>query len=347
MAAAYTEPASIESVLFPAFRASLPRMDGKVVAVTGCTSGTGFVCARTCAELGARVIMLNRASRRADDALLALQRAAPQARITQVSCDLTSFDAVRQAAQELREELAGTGLDVLCNNAGIMAAKDEATRDGCDTQMQTNHLSHFLLTAEVWPLLEKAVALRGEARVVNHSSGARRGPKIEKQYFERNGGNLGGDGEADPGGNAPFGGGRWARYQQSKLANVVFTYALRDRCAQNSSQVKVLVAHPGLASTNLQVTTAADGGMQDDFTHGLMRKAQSQEDGSMGVLRCCCEPNSKTGDFYGPKGMTGSADLLDAAPEEKRADPASRDLLWEVSMEITGGRFPFSRASKL
>merc|ERR1719454_2525223 len=98
-----------------------------------------------------------------------------------------SFAAVKETAQKLKEELGDSGLDVLCNNAGIMATKDEATVDGCDTQMQTNHLSHFLLTAELWPLLEKAAELRGEARVVNHSSMARKGKPLEAQYLGKNG----------------------------------------------------------------------------------------------------------------------------------------------------------------
>ena len=92
----------------------------------------------------------------------------PGCSVSLVECDLMSFDSVRKAGAQLRGELAN-GLDVLCNNAGVMTVKDEATVDGCDTQMQTNHLSHFLLTAEVWTLLEKAASLRGEARVVNHS----------------------------------------------------------------------------------------------------------------------------------------------------------------------------------
>merc|ERR1719220_2740027 len=135
--------------------------------------------------------MLNRVSERAEEALLELRRRTEDAdpQVDLLPCDLMSFAAVREAAQKLKEELGSSGLDVLCNNAGIMATKDEATVDGCDTQMQTNHLSHYLLTAEVWPLLEKAAELRGEARVVNHSSGARIGPPLEKQYLEKNGGN--------------------------------------------------------------------------------------------------------------------------------------------------------------
>jgi len=317
----------VDSVQFPAFRNKLPRMDGKVIAITGCTTGTGAICAMTCAQLGASVIMLNRASTRANNALADLRRIVPGCSATLVPCDLRSFDSVRNACSKLREDLASCGLDVLCNNAGIMAAKDEATVDGCDTQMQTNHLSHFLLTVELWPLLVKAVSLRGEARVVNQTSVARGEKRLDEKFLRKNGGNLDGDGFA-----------RWTRYQQSKLASLVFTYALRDR--QNS--VKALVAHPGIASTNLQVSTAQSGGMWHSIRTLLIpRIAQSCEDGSMGVLRCCCEHGVKSGDFFGPgaQGLKGAAVLIPPGPEEAIADVATRELLWRVSCEVTDATF--------
>jgi NAD(P)-dependent dehydrogenase (short-subunit alcohol dehydrogenase family) len=337
MGGSYAKPAEIKSKHFPEFKAGLPRMEGKVVAITGCTTGTGFICAKTCAELGASVIMLNRASSRSESALADLREAVPGCSAKFIACDLMSFDSVRKAGAELRKELDG-GLDVLCNNAGIMAVKDEATVDGCDTQMQTNHLSHFLLTAEVWPLLETAVSLRGEARVVNHSSVARngfgKGNKLQEKYLLKNGGNLGGDGMFW------WASQRWARYQQTKLANLVFTYALRDR----QDRVKVLVAHPGFAATNLQVTTASDGGMGHfSSKHSVGMMAQSCEDGTMGILKCCCEPGVTSGDFYGPGagGFKGKAELIPAGPEEALADQASRQMLWKASCEVTGASFPF------
>ena len=121
--------------------------------------------------------------------------------MTHVDCDLTDFDAVRKAAGIVAAATKESGIDVLCNNAGVMALADKATKDGYDIQMQTNHLSHFLLTRELYPALQKAVELRGEARIVNHSSFARNGPPGTKlttentyEYLGKNGGNLGGDG---------------------------------------------------------------------------------------------------------------------------------------------------------
>ncbi|CAJ1333076.1 unnamed protein product, partial [Effrenium voratum] len=137
--------------------------------------GTGYVAAKTALKKGAYVVLLNRKSSRADEAEKTLSAAVPGGKVSAVECDLQSFASVRGAAEKLKEMFAGTGIDVLCNNAGIMAMPDEATGDGYDVQMQTNHLSHFLLTKEIFPLLEKGAEQRGEARVVNHSSLARQG----------------------------------------------------------------------------------------------------------------------------------------------------------------------------
>jgi len=332
----YEKPKELKSVWHPKYFEGLPRMEGKVVAITGCTSGTGFVCARDCARLGATVLMLNRNSERATAALEAVKVAAPGAKVIHIPCDLMSFAAVPEAAAKIREAVGETGLDVLCNNAGVMASKDEATKDGYDVQMQTNHLSHFLLTRELWPQLTKAAELRGEARVVNHSSVARKGKKLEQKYMGKNGGNLGGDKEV---GTMPCSGARWERYHQTKLANLVFTLALRDRVVTAGSKVKVMVAHPGVAATELQVHSVSDGGMSGGVANLIV--SQTAEDGALGILMSCCDPAVQSGGLYGPggQGLKGMAKLLPAAPEEKLADEASRTLLWEASEEATGGKF--------
>mgnify|MGYP003646976821 FL=1 len=277
---------------------SFPSMAGKVVMITGCTSGMGLVLARTCAGLGATVVMLNRPSPRADAALQGVLDAGGDAVL--VPCDLSSFASVRAAGETLRRDFGDQGCDVLCNNAGIMGVADQATEDGFDVQMQANHLSHFLLTHQVWPLLEAAGAQRGQARVVNHSSGARGKPgrPLHTKYLERNGGNLGGDGWP--------GLGKWTRYQQSKLANLMFTYALDDRAGQRpGNKVKSLCGHPGPADSGLQGKTTQAGGDRwlDRFILGqALKHAQSVEDGTSGIARCCCEADVESGAFYGPNG---------------------------------------------
>ena len=252
--------------------------------------------------------------------------------VTHVDCDLTDFGAVRKAAAQVAAETKDSGLDVLCNNAGVMALADKATTDGYDIQMQTNHLSHFLLTKELYPVLVKAVELRGEARVVNHSSFARNGPpgtKLTaencKLYLGKNGGDLGGDGSS-----MICGGARWVRYAYTKLANVAFTLALNDKLGE--SDVKTLCAAPGLVATELQATTARDGGMGSGTW--FMRWSQSSEDGAVPLLHCCLSPAVKSGELWEPKGVTGPPVLKD--PLEKVCLEADRAALWAASEAAVG-----------
>jgi len=327
--ALFPPPPSPATKLFPAFVKTLPKLTGKTIAITGCTSGTGLVLAQVCGDLGARVVMLNRPSERANAALRMLTQRNVNAVF--VPCDLQSFESVRTAAAKLKTVCAD-GIDVLCNNAGVMGLPDSATPDGFDVQMQSNHLSHFLLTAEIWPLLETAATKRGEARIVNHSSGARRGASLKADYFGKNGGNLGGDG---------FPGlGKWRRYQQSKLANLLFTYALHDKLAKErpafAAKIKSLCAHPGPTDSGLQAKTTKAGGTRllDHYVlWRTLKSAQSVEDGSLGIIRACCEPGVESLGFYGPtgSGRGGPAELL---PQERNA--VGEKLLWDESLKATG-----------
>lgn len=334
---AFTSP-RIASVHFSDLRDQLPSMTGKTVAVTGTTSGTGRVAAGVVADLGAKVVLLNRPSPRSTSSLDALRNQFPEAEIHAVDCDLQSFDSVTKAGQAVAG-LCPEGVHVLCNNAGVMALGDEATQDGFDVQMQTNHLSHFLLTRELWPLLTRAAAESGEARVVNHSSVARLGPKrtLIPKYLEPRGGQLGGNGWGPI--NAMMLGPRWLRYNQSKLANCAFTAALHERSAATESRVKALVAHPGFANTNLQRNTVQHGGMGRALTPFMMRFSQSIEDGALGILSCMCLPQAKSGQFYGP-GATGFKGAAKPFPLEAFYDnPATRALIWDKSEAAIGGVF--------
>lgn len=306
-------------------------MTGKVAAITGTTSGTGFVCARELAKKGATVILLNRKSDRAANSLQQLQEAVPNANFEAIDCDLQDFDSVKSAAEHIRSKYEV--LDVLVNNAGVMAMKDVATKDGYDVQMQTNVLSHFLLTKELFPAMKNSE----EARIVNHSSMARLGGPLVKDYFEPKGGSLGGDGTEEE--NQGFQGPRWERYHQTKLANAAFTYGLKKRFDEaNISNVIPLLAHPGLAATNLQITTASEGGM--DAQSELMSQAQSAEDGATGIIRAAIDPEAQSGNFYGPTtGWSGYPDLLE--PEELLTDEANTNLNWQ-GCEQAVGAFQFN-----
>ena len=332
---AYQKP-NLPSVHFPAFEEQLGDLSGRVTVITGTTSGTGRVAARTIARKGGRVIMLNRPSERAERVQAELSQAFGDL-IHTIPCDLQRFASVREAAAMLNAQCADTGVDVLINNAGIMAMPDEATEDGYDIQMQTNHLSHFLLTRDTFGLLEHAASQRGEARIVNHSSIARKGVKrLKAKYLEARGGDLGGNSAS-----MLLQGARWVRYGQTKLANAAFTAALHRKLRAANSNVKALVAHPGFANTELQVTTAKSGGMPDWNSVFARVASQSEEDGALGILSCALLPEARCGQFYGP-GRTIMATRGPAEPfalEAQYDNDKTRALLWNKSCEAIGGDF--------
>ena len=331
----YKKP-QVSSIHYPSFQNSIPNLSGKIFAITGTTSGTGKVASQALASKGARLILLNRPSPRATKSLVELKEAYPQAEINAVHCDLQSFASVRQAVTQINA-LCPHGLYALINNAGIMAMPDQATKDGFDIQMQTNHLSHFLLTCELFPTLEEGAEHYGESRLINHSSIARFVVKrLEAKYLERRGGTLGGDGAS-----MLFSGPRWVRYGQTKLANAVFTAALHQRLQKARSKVKALVAHPGYANTELQVTTDKHGGMSGWSSLGAKWISQSAEDGTLGLLSCAVLPEAQSGHFYGPgKTIIATKGEAIAFPLQRQCtQQASIDLLWSKSCEAIGQEF--------
>ncbi len=206
--------ATKQSKYYPEFESNeIPVLHGKVVAITGCTTGTGYVAAQCAARKGAEaILMLNRPSDRATAAEIAVKE---QIRndgtptiVETIPCDLQNLSSVQEAIRTIKSKY--DKIDVLCNNAGVMALEDVATKDGYDIQMQTNHLSHFMLTKELLPLIQKST----DGRIVNHSSMARNGGPLRAECFGKNGGNLGGNGN-----NMFLNGARWERY-------VPFSYAI-------------------------------------------------------------------------------------------------------------------------
>jgi len=219
-----------------------------------------------------------------------------------------------------------------------MAIKDIASNDGYDVQMQTNHLSHFLLTKNLYSLLNETAEKIGEARIVNHSSTARKIMKrLEGKYLEKKSGSLGGNGSM----MIPFPGGRWKRYAQTKLANAAFTACLHERLRKSKSKVKALVAHPGLATTELQSTTVKDGGMNKWFTGQFMKGGQTSEDGSMGIIECMTKVDIECGSFYGPGSRMTSAKgkPIRFELESFYDNDKTKKLLWEKSCNAIGEDF--------
>jgi len=227
-----------------------------------------------------------------------------------------------------------------------MATPDEITKDGFDKQMQTNHLSHFLLTKELFPLLVESAKESGDARLVQHSSMARDMCKgedklLEEQYMSKydKDGQLGGDVEKA----AFMKGPQWDRYAQTKLANSVFAKALDDKITAskdaNAQKVKSLCAHPGVSDTNLGDHLSF--GKVTDAIFNVVSKmvVQSKEDGSMGLLKAMMDKpeNVETGVVYGPTGLTGYP--VPMPPQAYETNPKSKNMLWKASETATGVTF--------
>lgn len=313
---------------FDALMKKLPSQEGKVIAITGCTGGLGLTAAKAVASLGATVVLLNRPSVRAEAAVEAVTAVKGTGRVVHIDCDLTQFQSVRAAADKMLEQFADTGLDVLCNNAGIIHGGTKSA-DGFELMMQVNHSSHFLLAAKVFPLLQTAAAARGDARIVNQTSMGRIGKVLQASNLE-----AWDDSAAAVGGTE--------LYQQSKLANVVFTLALHDKLAAAGSNVKSLVAHPGGATSGL-----LDNGGQKGLLVKMMKAgSQSAENGTCGMLTCMCLPDAQSGEFYGPGAgqlaVSGAATKITLAKLDKSSkDEPSRQILWDASVKAVGVDFAF------
>lgn len=333
-----TNEMHVRTKWFHEFEQQLRPLNDWKIAITGTTTGTGRIAALTCAKKGATVFMLNRPSKRANEVLAAIQQECPGADVRHIDCDLMDFASVRAGATHLVSGCGGR-LDVLCNNAGIFGNPDEATVDGFNNQMQTNHLSHFLLTKELLPCLRAAAAERGEARIVNHSSKMRlpftsvvgmgkRGEPMDASILTKG-----------TSGNGKFSG--IFGYQQSKLANVLFTFELADKLAND--KVKALVCTPGLAATSV---------FQQHEWPWLGKSVscvvaacviQSPEDGTMPLLTAMAGPEVQNGQFIVPPRCLES----NGPPEVRQRplgeptceDPAAQRLLWEKSEEAIGEKF--------
>jgi len=332
----------------------LPSLDGKVVAITGCTTGMGFHLAEAAVKKGAStVLMLNRPSERATSAEKKIQdivaSTGNKVEVQSVDCDLQSLASVKECAQKVSAIAAERGgLDVLANNAGIMAMPDKRTADGFEVQMQTNQISHVLLLKGVMPQLEKAAAGRGEARVVFHSSSARDLPAkdLKEEHFTKcQPGCLGGD---DTGAFAEMSGwgtgGPWNRYHQTKLANSAFAMAMHAELQERKSAIKAMAVDPGLAASELQVHSTQSGLMPHWMAKMIMGSAQSAQDGTAPLAMACFSPEADSGDFYAPAGgMTGAAIKtiskgvpVKAGKEKLSTSEANKSVAWKKSLEAAG-----------
>ena len=294
--------------------ASIPDLSGRLALVTGASSGLGLETCRALAAHGATVLMACRSLQRGEAARQALLPDLNGGALDLLDLDLADLASVRRAAAEVGERYGR--LDLLINNAGVMAPPRTLSRDGFELQFATNHLGHFVLTLLLLPLLRQSPA----ARVVHVTSGA--------QYFGRIAfDDLQGERRYD----------RWQAYSQSKLANVMTAVELQQRLQAEGSGVLSLAAHPGLARTNLQPSSVAmNGSKVEAFAYRLMDPLfQSAAMGALPQLYAATAPEATPAGHYGPNqlgGMKGYPTPVRMAPAAQNAD--QRERLWQVSEEL-------------
>ena len=296
-----------------------PQQGGAVAVVTGANSGIGLEAVREFARSGATVVM---AVRNLDKGRAARDEVAaeiPGAQLQLQELDLSSLASVRAAASAIRA--AHERIDLLVNNAGIMATPPRETADGFEAQVGTNHLGHFLLTQALMPALDGSEA----ARVVTLTSFAKeRGRPLTEEALRLNE-------RYDP----------WQAYADSKRANFDFALELARRLEAAGSHVAGLAAHPGLAHTNLQVATVenAGAGFQGRLWQFLARVlGMPAPRGALPTLRAATDPAARNGEFYGPRWLaTGAPVRLAVRDNDERR--AAGERLWTLSEAATGTEF--------
>jgi NAD(P)-dependent dehydrogenase (short-subunit alcohol dehydrogenase family) len=288
----------------------LPSLSGRTFVVTGANSGIGLAAARELARAGGRVVLAVRDEARGRAAAESIDGDTEVRRL-----DLADLSSVRAFAGAWEGDL-----DVLINNAGVMAIPESRTADGFEMQIGTNHLGHFALANLLLPHVRD--------RVVVVASGAHRMGEIRLDDL-----------------NWEQGGYRsWRAYGQSKLANLLFTSELQRRLGESGSDVRAVAAHPGYAATNLQSHT---GNVIQHVGMWLGNKliAQSDEQGAWPTLYAATQDIA--GDSYvGPDGFQegrGNPTLVGRSAAAQDMQTARR--LWKLSEELTGVSFPVAEVA--
>ncbi len=288
--------------------ADVPDQSGRVVVITGANSGIGLEAAKVLAARGAHVVMGCR-SRERGEAARAMVGGSAEVR----ELDLSDLSSVRAFVGGL-----DGSLDVLVNNAGIMAVPPARTKDGFELQLGTNFLGHFALTALLMPRISD--------RVVTSSSVLHRVGRINltDPNFERR--------RYNP----------WTAYGQSKLADLMFAYELQRRLLLAGSRVRSLAAHPGYSSTNLQSHLGPRWTRRaQDALARVSPFVQSSQAGAGPTLYAATAPDLPGGSYVGPSGpaeMTGPPRIVGSSRSSH--DRSTQRALWELAERLTGVRFP-------
>lgn len=294
---------------------SIPDLGGRLVVVTGANSGIGREATRVLHRCGADVVMACRNTVKAEAAAEEIRRAGGAGELVVSPLDLADLSSVRAFAD--RSIAKGRVIDVLMNNAGVMALDRGRTVDGFESQFGTNHLGHFALTGLLLPILGGP----GGGRVVTVSSIAHRVGRVrlDDPHFERRRYS------------------RWGAYFQSKLANVHFGLELDRRLKAAGSSIRSVLAHPGTARTELGKNgTSTTNVVMRRLTPVLVRTGVQ---GCEAQVRAAVEEAVVGGEMFGPRWMAFGAPKLEVPARRGRDEEAAR-LLWETSERATGVVFP-------
>ncbi len=287
--------------------ADIPALDGRRAVVTGANAGLGLEITRALAAAGAEVVLACRNQAKADRAASDVSGSVPGAKLDVRVLDLADLDSVAAFADGF-----DGGLDLLVNNAGLMAVDASRTAQGFETQFGVNHLGHFALTARLLPQL---LATPG-SRVATMSSMGHRAAR----------------GAPDPRLTEPYD--RWQAYFRSKLANLHFTAELQRRLAAAGAPTIAVAAHPGGSRSDLG--TEGSGWSNRLLTRVAQPLLQSAAHGALPMLRALTDPGTRGGEFYGPRFLVrGSAAVVERPSAAARDADAARRL-WATSVELTG-----------
>ncbi|UII26330.1 oxidoreductase [Fulvivirga maritima] len=291
--------------------ADIPDQTGKVIIITGATSGLGKEASKVLAEKGATVIMAVRNTEKGEKVIQEITKEHPKAKLEVKKLDLGSLKSIESFAKEFLQQY--DQLNILINNAGVMMCPYAKTEDGFEIQMGTNHLGHFALTRK----LMAALIQTKDSRVVATSSIGHRMGDIdfddinwEKRKYDTN-----------------------KAYGDSKLANLYFTYEGARKFSSNPNAPKMVAAHPGVTATDLDRHSKL---LQ--FFNKFM--AQGVEKGTLPTLRAATDPTAKSGDYFGPGGLfeaRGYPKKVDSNALSKDIEKAQK--LWKVSEQMTGVSF--------
>lgn len=301
----------------------IPDLSGTIIVITGANSGLGFEATRVLSGKNAHVIMGCRNTEKAEKAKKAILQENPKAFLDFIKLDLADLSSIREFVQIFKSKYSK--LDLLFNNAGVMAVPKKTTVDGYEIHFGTNHLGHFALTGQLLELLFQTP----NSRILTTSSNVHRIGNInfiDLQWENRKYGKM-------------------RAYGQSKLANLLFSYELQERLAGCGSSTMSIASHPGFTETDLPFQISGNEnsrvrrGFKKFFGSILPQKVTT---GVLPMLFSGLSPELKGGEFIGPNGRFGLRGSPQIVKSNKRSyDDETSKKLWQISEELTGVKYEF------